>query len=106
QRAEYADHIIPALSRLKLRYWIHEGINLHSRDIRKAIGSYTFLQNPKVRPVFMTEISEFIAAMPFTLFLTCIRKQAHADKYGPNAYSPYNIALEFTMEREIGRAHV
>jgi hypothetical protein len=47
----------------------------------------------------MSEISNLISAMPFTLFLTCVRKQAHADKYGPYAYSPYNIALEFTMER-------
>jgi hypothetical protein len=47
QRTDYAKQIIPALSALKLRYWNHEGINLHSRDIRKAIGAYSFLQNPK-----------------------------------------------------------
>jgi hypothetical protein len=99
ERTDYAERIIPALSRLKLRYWIHEGINLHSRDIRKAIGAYSFLQNPKVRPIFMSKVSDFMTEMPFTLFLTCIRKQAHADRYGPNALSPYNIALEFTMER-------
>lgn len=99
QRADYGHKIIPALSQLKLRYWVHEGINLHSRDIRKATGAYSFLQNPKVRPAFMAEVSQFMTAMSFTLFVSCIRKQAHAERYGSNAFSPYNIALEFTMER-------
>ena len=99
ERRDYADQIIPALSRIKLRYWVHEGINLHSRDIRKAIGAYAFLQDPKIRPTFMTEVSDFMTSMPFTLFLTCIRKQAHAEKYGNRAVSPYNVALVFTMER-------
>lgn len=99
QRTEYGDRIIPALSQLKLRYWVHEGINLHSRDIRKANGAYSFLQNSEIRPAFLADVSKFMEDMSFTLFVSCIRKQAHAERYGPNAYSPYDIALEFTMER-------
>ncbi|HDY65025.1 MAG TPA: DUF3800 domain-containing protein [Phycisphaerae bacterium] len=36
KRNDYSETILPAINRLKLRYWDHEGVNLHSHDIRKA----------------------------------------------------------------------
>ena len=99
ERKAYVDTVIPALGRFKLRYWNHEGINLHSRDIRLARGPFSLLQHPQRRPVFMAEVSEFMAAMPFTLFVTAIRKQQHSTRYGPRAANPYGLALEFAMER-------
>jgi hypothetical protein len=30
----YACEIIPALAQSKLHYWPHEGVNLHTREIR------------------------------------------------------------------------
>ena len=41
ERQAYAQTIIPALAGFKLRYFAHEGINLHSREIRKADGPFT-----------------------------------------------------------------
>ncbi len=43
ERKEYSEHIIPEISKFKLRYWNHEGVNLHSRDIRKQNGPFVFL---------------------------------------------------------------
>ena len=40
ERDHYAHKIVPALARLKLRYWPHEGVNLHTRDIRKALADF------------------------------------------------------------------
>lgn len=101
ERETYRNKIVPSLNQFKLRYWNHEGINLHSREIRKASGAFSFLQNPTIRPHFMREVTEFIQKMPFSLFVTCIRKQTHFDRYGRNAVSPYDLALEFTMERVV-----
>ncbi len=99
ERKLYAEQIIHALGKFKLHYWNHEGINLHSREIRKALGPFTLLQNPQVRPSFMEELSRFMETMPYTLFITCIKKQTHVERYGMKALSPYDLALEFTMER-------
>ena len=44
ERSAYIETVVPALTRLKLRFWPHEGVNLHSRDIRKAHGDFSFLQ--------------------------------------------------------------
>jgi len=97
-RAAYRDEILPALNGLKLRYWNHEGINLHSRDIRLAEGPFSFLLNPTIRPQFIGELSGLLERLPFTLFITAVRKQTHAEQYGKDAASPYDLALEATLE--------
>ena len=99
ERKDYAERIIPALARLKLEFWEHEGINLHSREIRKATGPYAFLQVPPKRERFLRAMSEFMAEAPFTLFITCIRKDAYAARYGATASNPYDLSLEYTFER-------
>jgi len=99
ERKSYAETAIPAMGRFKLRYWNHEGINLHSRDIRKHYGPFAFLHVPQKREPFYQEVNDFMHAMPFTLFASAIRKQKHSARYGDRAANPYSLALEFTMER-------
>jgi hypothetical protein len=52
ERQAYAEEIIPDLAAFKLRYFAHEGINLHSREIRKAEGPFVLLQNAALRAGF------------------------------------------------------
>lgn len=47
----------------------------------------------------MAEVSQLMAALPFTLFGTIIRKQVHLELHGEKALNPYELALEFTMDR-------
>lgn len=99
ERELYANEIIPAIARFKLRYFPHEGVNLHSRDIRKASGPFSILQDAIIRESFLSELTELIHSLPFTLFVTCIQKKPYAEKYGDGAKNPYDIALEYTFER-------
>ena len=99
EREAYAKQIIPALAEFKLRYFAHEGINLHSREIRKAEGPFGILQNETVRHKFLGELSTLMATLPFTLFITAIHKVAYAERYGTEAKNPYNVALEYSFER-------
>ncbi|MDD3182743.1 MAG: DUF3800 domain-containing protein [Alphaproteobacteria bacterium] len=99
ERETYAKQIVPAVADLKMRYFAHEGINLHSRDIRKAEGPYTILQNATIRERFLGDLSSLIAAMPFTLFTTAIKKIPYAARYGDGARNPYDVALEYSFER-------
>jgi len=98
-RKIYANEIIPAISNFKLQYFAHEGINLHSRDIRKATGPFTILQDQKIRDAFLSGLSDLIKSLNFTLFVTCIQKIPYFKKYGDGAKNPYDIALEYTFER-------
>jgi len=99
ERSAYRDRILSPFNALKLRYFNHEGVNLHSRDIRVTCGPFLLLRNPVVRPVFLNELSGLMEQAPFTLFISAIRKQAHLERHGKEAASPYDLALKFTMER-------
>lgn len=98
ERAAYRDVILPEVTRFKLRYWNHEGINLHSREIRLAEGPFNILLNPHVRPAFMDEITRMVEKLPFTLFVSAIQKQQHLQCCGATADDPYGLALKFTVE--------
>jgi Protein of unknown function (DUF3800) len=99
ERATYRDQILPAFNAFKLRYFNHEGINLHSRDIRQSRGPFLLLRNPMLRPAFMEELTRIVEQTPFTLFISAIQKQVHLQRSAGNAANPYDLALEFTMER-------
>lgn len=99
ERDAYAQKIIPALAEFKLRYFAHEGINLHSREIRKAEGPFGMLQNETVRLKFLSELSTLMETLPFTLFITAIQKTAYSKRYGADAKNPYDVALEYSFER-------
>ena len=98
ERSVYQNQILPEFNQFKLRYFNHEGINLHSRDIRLAVGPFSLLLNPAIRPQFMAELTEIMERVPFTLFISAIQKQAHLEQCGGNAVNPSDLALEFTME--------
>lgn len=99
ERDSYRTEVLPRLNAFKLRYWDHEGINLHSRDIRLAQGPFSILLNAQVRSRFMGDVSDLMESLPFTLFVTAIRKSAHVERHGAEATNPYDLALEFTLER-------
>ncbi len=99
ERGAYRDVILPAFNALKLRYWDHEGINFHSREIRVSSGPFLLLRNPAVRPGFMSDLSRVVEQAPFTLFIAAVRKQEYLQLHGNNAANPYDLALEFSLER-------
>jgi hypothetical protein len=99
ERTVYHEQIIPALGRLKMRFWNHEGVNLHSREIRKALGDFSFMQVPQKRALVLSALSGLMKELPITLFITAVRKQEHKQRYGMAATNPYDLALTYTFER-------
>ena len=53
-RNQYIEQIVPAVYRLKINWFGHEGVVLHSRDIRRANGEFSFLQLSEFRHHSMT----------------------------------------------------
>lgn len=100
KRSEYRDTILPAINALKLQYWDHEGVNLHSRDIRLAHGPFSILQNATRRGAFMGELSGLMTNLPYEVFIVGIHKQRLCNQYA-HADNPYELALTFVMERVI-----
>jgi len=109
----YANELVPAFTKLKVKYFGHDGVILHSRYIRKAIGEFAFLQVHEKRESFYADLNNLMASATFQLIAIAIRKQDHKDRYGQKrARNPYELALEYGMERlksyleEIGQKQV
>jgi Protein of unknown function (DUF3800) len=81
---EYANVLVPAFTAFKIRYFGHDG---------------AFLQVAEKRAAFYADLNGLIAAANFRLIAVAIRKQSHKDRYGKACRNPYELALEFGMER-------
>lgn len=99
EQDDYTDVIVPAFTRFKISQFGHDGTILHSRDIRKALGDFSFLQVPKRREAFYEDLNHIMRNAPFQLIAIGIRKEAHKERYGSSSRNPYELALEFGMER-------
>lgn len=95
KKTEYADVIVPELKKFKFRYWGHDLINLHEREIRKSIGNFAFLSVKEKRDRFLPELSKIIETAPFSVISAVIRKQ----DLKLETKSPYFIAMKFCLER-------
>lgn len=94
----YVNEIVPRVNRLKFELVGHEGVILHSRDIRKAQGDFGFLTDPAKRQPFHDRINDIMANCAYTIIAVAIRKDRHAAQYRYPA-NPYDLALLFGLER-------
>jgi hypothetical protein len=84
---------------LKFKYFGHEAVIIHSRDIRKAQKEFGILTNPEIRNHFLSDLTALMRDLDYRWITTVIRKQRHRDKYGKAAKNPYDLALTFNLER-------
>jgi hypothetical protein len=94
----YARTITPAFAELKLKYFGHDAVIFHSRDIRKAQGTFGILTGPNLRQRFMADLTALMRDLDYRWITAVIRKQDHRERYGANAESPYDLALTFCLE--------
>jgi hypothetical protein len=95
----YARTITPAFAELKLKYFGHDAVILHSRDIRKAQGAFGILTDEARRLAFMGDLTTLMRDLDYRWITTVVRKQDHRERYGTNATNPYDLALTFCLER-------
>ncbi len=95
----YAQQVLPAFCHFKLEHFGHEGIILHSREIRKAQGAFGFLTDPAKRAPFYDRLYQVMETCEYSIISVVIRKQKHKDKYGAAAHNPYSLAFTFALER-------
>jgi len=91
----YCQQIVPSIYRFKFKHFGHEGVVLHSRDIRRGIEDFLFLRgDPNRRQSFYNGLNRIMRDHRYTLMGMFIEKLKHKQKYGPFARNPYELALE------------
>ena len=94
----YLNQIAPRVNALKFKWFGHEGVILHSRDIRKAQGDFAFLKGPEKRLAFYEDLNAVMTECDYQLISVAIRKDLHVSRYRYPA-DPYDLALLFAIER-------
>lgn len=98
EKQAYARAIVPALKEFKFRHWGHDGVILHSHEIRKPRGDFGFLHVAERRKAFLADLDGLLATADATLVAVVIEKDRLAQKYR-TPFNPYHIALGLGLER-------
>lgn len=77
--ADYSN-AVSGFNRLKLNYFSHEGIIIHSREIASREGDFIFLNNKEQREFFLDDISRQINLTEMKIVAGVIKKDTLAKK--------------------------
>jgi hypothetical protein len=97
-KEDYVSVITPDLQRLKLKYFGHDNIIFHERDIRRGYGPFKGLNTKERKLAFLEDLNEVMKRSPITVVASVIDKNALKEKYIDPA-NPYDLALGFGLER-------
>ncbi|QFU17983.1 DUF3800 domain-containing protein [Microvirga thermotolerans] len=98
RKSQYVHEIVPAIQEFKFRWFGHDMVILHEREIRKQQAPFKFLQKKDVRQRFMDELSAIVKDADLTLIASVIDKRKLKRRYA-SPDNPYHIGLQFCMER-------
>ena len=97
-KEEYIMREVPAMIRLKMGFWGHEGVIFHDYDIKKKNGPFKILIDNAEKIRFWDALSVHFQNTTATLISAVIDKQAHANQYRDPA-NPYQLCVQFVLER-------
>ncbi len=104
-KESYAADFATEVQRLKFKYFGHDVVHLHEREIRKAEKPFHILRDARVRDAFMGDINTLVDGAKFTLIASVIRKDTLRRNYGLRV-NPYHLAMQFGMERVAHHLHL
>lgn len=74
KKSTYCSRVVPGFQRLKFRYFGHDAVVLHERDIRKQTKEFRILTDSVLRESFLNDLATCLDASPFTIFSVVISK--------------------------------
>lgn len=101
EKASYRHGIGPDFLRVKFKYWGHDMVILHSREIRKAQNDFRILLHPTIRAGFLTDLNHAIGSAEFCVVTAIVDKLA-LRLNNATLGNPYDIALTFCLEQAFG----
>lgn len=95
---DYIADVVPQAQRLKFEFFGHDMVVLHEREIRKSTHPFDILLREDVRKAFLPALTSLVVDSPFTIVAVIIDKEKFKRRRGTDI-SPYDVALEFGLER-------
>jgi hypothetical protein len=99
EKAVYQDEVEPALRALKFKWFGHDAVVLHEREIRKQMPPFDFLRgSAAVREEFFNDLTSFMEGVRMQVYASVIDKERHRARYA-NPWNPYEVAMHFCLEK-------
>jgi hypothetical protein len=95
---DYVDIVVAALQRIKFKYFGHDMVVFHEREIRKATADFAFLTNKEAREDFMDDLNNWVEQSPFAIIAVVIDKSKFV-MLRPKGDDPYHAAMKLGLER-------
>jgi len=96
--SDYTSKVVPAIQNLKFKFFGHDMVILHEREIRKTEGHFKILFDSEVRESFFETLNKTIDEANFKV-AACVIDKYRLRNTGFWRDSPYRIAMEFGLER-------
>lgn len=97
RKRRYVSDVVPEVQRFKFRWFGHDTVVLHEREIRQKVPPFEFLNEPMVRQQFMDDLSAVLEATPMRIIASVIEKRRLREEYLFQD-NPYHLALRFCLE--------
>ncbi len=98
EKSTYIQETVPTFQQFKFDMFGHDNIILRERDINHQNKPFTFLQNQSKRHVFMEHMNHLIAGCKVAVIASAIKKRELMERH-VDPHNPYDLALQFCMER-------
>ena len=96
----YARNIIaPAMQAFKIKHFGSGDVILHTVEMGKGQGVYSFLADPVKRTSFYADLNTMLDRLVYKVVACVIKKPELVKEYGANAVDPYHYSLEILVER-------
>jgi hypothetical protein len=93
----YSETVVSTLQKFKFNQFGHDIVVLHEREIRKAEGAFSSLQNQSERQQFIDQLTQIIDTSKFVL-ISCVINKSELRSKAQTATNPYDIALDHCLE--------
>lgn len=94
----YIHETVPAVQRLKFKWFGHDTVIFHERELRKRQPPFAFADLSGTPELFLEELTTLVAESHFEIVACVIDKRAYLAT-GYRNENPYSIGLRFGLER-------
>lgn len=98
-RAYLRQVIEPRVRAFKMKHFGREDVILHTVEMGKGRGVYSFLANPVIREGFYSELNTMLGDLDYKVIACVIRKPEYVAMFGENALDPYMYSLRILVEQ-------
>lgn len=99
EKSSYIRRVVPDIQQFKFKWFGHDTVILHEREIRKQLSLFKFLNVPDRREAFLADLTEILANARFHLIACVIEKKRLNETLFPE--NPYHLALTFCIEKTL-----